>query len=241
MTSNLAPFPPVARKSGALVGGQQRGVTGVHACALSVLLWALVSTLLGGCGTADECTRFGEFKCENNSAMFCASIEDGNGGHNIWQTTSCGAGACELDVSNAFCALSSTPDPHCGDQEYSCDGSNLVQCKAGYAVATHDCKAEVNAPTSDSPGVSSGSPYCVAPYDTAVGGTAGEGGATSASGPLPGVPSAFCANEPTPNPACTFSFSGQTIFCSGNDLLYCSSGYLQSKTSCDVPCCGQAP
>jgi hypothetical protein len=191
-----------------------------------VALVALAVGLLSGCVHGSDC-QANEFQCDGDLAENCVAEEDGNGQYYTWRETQCGAGKCKLEQYDAFCALSTDPDPHCDATTTSyCTGTALTECHAGYAASTYDCTSGASTGTPSQTG-NPDQKYCVSGGGEAVAGTS-----------VPATQTAFCATEPTPNAVCqapALSYGGNDASgpaCEGNDQLQCRSGYVISRMPC---------
>jgi hypothetical protein len=117
-----------------------------HAGVRPLLALAFVVVFGGGC-SLDERSCTGPAYCSGTVLHECVPL--GNMFHGYdWRTIDCAgtARACvdPADGGDAFCALSSSPDPRCsGGTSSWCDGSILVACRAGFLDEQHDCTPSV--------------------------------------------------------------------------------------------------
>jgi hypothetical protein len=134
--------------------------------------------------------------------------------------SSCGSPAlCISDVSdNAFCALSSQPDPHCPQppagstadafQSVCGDPGRLLDCRNGYVISDKDC-----------------------------------GGADLCHTPEPATgDAAICVASGSPDPRCAAIVptlgTHTRMGCDGTLLLWCSDDFLISSSDCGAKGCG---
>ena len=93
---------------------------------------------------ADECLE-ADARCDGSIAQSCVAYEHGAGRVTRWSSTDCSDRACVAtqDTSGrpqAFCALSAQTDARCVERDgASCDGNNLVACRAGRATEVAAC------------------------------------------------------------------------------------------------------
>ena len=93
---------------------------------VGVILPALVSGCLG-----DDSCESGQFHCDGGVARNCAAET------RSYVSVDCAAEgmACAVGREDAFCALSSTPEPRCETSFSWCEEDEiLVYCRDGYAV-----------------------------------------------------------------------------------------------------------
>jgi hypothetical protein len=174
---------------------------------LSVVLAALLISLLGACGHDDEC-RNGDFHCDGDVAMNCVNFAGRNNDYAVWHATPCGAGTCKLDSTGngAFCALTPELEPRCDKQRWGfCNGTTLSSCRAGYVVAMKDCASSDPEPKA-----------CVQLAQHEIGDNQ----------PL----NAICASEPEPSPLCGSSSSSDS--CDGDEIVVCQYGYEVGRLRC---------
>jgi len=211
----------------------QRSVNSVprlHARRLCVVLAALASPLAGGCVHGDDC-QIPEARCDGDVALNCTSVEGSNGHYRTWGEVSCSANSCKVDEQGAFCALAPAPDPACSDASApACDGSVLIECRAGYALSKYDCSsATPPGQPYEGPWIGNpAGPFCVAtiqghPADPSI-----------------EIPVGFCAAEAESVAPCKGmsmrSFDPEWA-CSGNDSVECWDGYVLNRTRCESTSC----
>lgn len=185
----------------------ERTMTRMPLPARSVVLSALLASLLSACAREDEC-RVGSSHCEGDVAMNCLNFGGRSEGHLMWVATTCGAGMCKLDPAgdgNAFCALEANPNPRCDKRAAFCDGTTVTSCRVGHVVATRNCA------TSEPE-----SKVCVP--------------LTRNELPEPQPLDAMCARAREPSSLCG---SGSSDYaCNGDEVVVCEYGYEIARYPC---------
>jgi hypothetical protein len=109
---------------------------------MAVFAGAVAMGCLPGLTGSDEC-QAGTERCSNGSVELCQKPCSEFGCGNQWANgPRCSADqiCVEIDANNAECALSSEPDPQCGNSRGYCDGSVAVDCGGGgYSIDREDC------------------------------------------------------------------------------------------------------
>ncbi|MFL5322238.1 MAG: hypothetical protein ACJ790_21455 [Myxococcaceae bacterium] len=114
-----------------------------------LLVLGLLSFVFSGCSCGDPCDPNTDIAhCDGNTVVSCPPPGvDAIVGTNRWSRTDCGAHQSCIGLSTeAFCALSTTPDPSCdGGVEAACENDHTqLDCRSGFATYRLDCLSCTN-------------------------------------------------------------------------------------------------
>ncbi len=206
------------------------------------VLWVVaVLSITNGC-SEDRCFGVVKSECSGQNIVHKEGCEDDLGFHTEHVSYDYCQFAC---APPGFCALSSSPDPHCasaGADHKVCDGATLASCRDAYLIANESCAAAcVSGATGEfcalsdmpDPLCNSSSPdICDANLDeTCRDGFVISSTDCAAKFCVVSEMVSQCALSPDPDPRCPATGSSQ--LCTGGDFVTCAHGYATATENCD--------